>query len=514
MVKFKTFFNEGLGLFPKTNEPTGVMAALSQPLTPEEKAKKARDREIIAKYAQKRADTYPDGKYNFQLVDGFKSMMATAWRALPKPGQEDKAYSLLLLGDPGVGKSDVILGTSQKLKDAENKAVPSTKPDGTVVERKFVRWDKLSYEAKATVSENPEDYYVFMDIRTAYLTTAGMEGLPVPENQRISKSKFFRNLPQEFISFITQEKSAGVLFLDEINQASREVFAILYQVINNRVFKDIKIAPRILVLAAGNIGGSIPNEMEPALSSRFVGAVLVPDPDAWFEWATENNLNNVIIDYVRTDPDETFYKYPTARLDAAQWPNPRAITRFNTQFENVYAEYEELKAQDPESARRMDFEERVFKEAKGTCGPEWGEGFLHYLRAIKEIDLEKLASGNGAEYEKLGKIEQQQAKDPLQNRILQDIDDAITSKAMDMDVGFPPQKTYSYDENKLNANLQTAKILISKSSDDTIKQILGFIKKRQPQYFLILLDNLTKDPVIFKKLESLEKTLLRKTEQI
>lgn len=515
MVKFKTFFAEALGKFPKTSVPSGVEGALKEPVSPEEKQQLQKQREIIGKYKQKRSSVYPDGKYNFQLVDGFKGMLANAWRALPKQGESGtRPYSVLVLGDPGIGKSEIITSTARKLKDAENKYVPSQLPDGQTIDREYIEWNKAGNDKKREIMTNPERYYVFMDIRTAYLTTAGMEGLPVPENDKIDKSQFFRALPQQFISFITNPEAAGVLFLDEINQASREVQATLYQIINDRVFKDQPISPRILILAAANLGVGTTSAMEAPLSSRFVGAVLVPDPDAWFDWAVENDLDNVIVDYVRTDPENTFFKYPTEEGDALQWPNPRAIVRFNTQFKKLYSEYERLKQVDPEQARRFNFREQVVREAKAGLGPEWGEGFEQYLRTLTDIDLDKLAS-SGEEYKKLPSISKQAASTKLIQRILSEIDDAITSPTKSREVGSPPIKTYPIDETKLDTNLKTVvkPLLLNNSPEANIK-IFKALKAREPDYLIALIEYLAKDDAFFKLLSSLEQSIPDRNEQI
>lgn len=515
MVNFKTFFAEALGKFPKTAVPGGVEGALKEPVKPEEQQKLQQQRELIGKYKQKRSSIYPDGKYNFQLVDGFKSMLANAWRALPKPGEAgSRPYSVLVLGDPGIGKSEIITSTAKRLKDAENKYVPSHLPDGGVIDREYVEWNKSQPDKKVEIMNNPEKYYVFMDIRTAYLTTAGMEGLPVPENSKIDKSQFFRALPQQFISFITNPEAAGVLFLDEINQASREVQATLYQIINDRVFKDQPISPRILILAAANLGVGTTQAMEAPLSSRFIGAVLVPDPDAWFDWAGENGIDDVIVDYVRTDPENTFFKYPTEEGDALQWPNPRAIVRFNTQFKKLYEEYERLKQVNPEEARRFNFREQVVREAKAGLGPEWGEGFEQYLRNLTDIDLEKLAS-SGEEYKKLPSITKQQASTKLVQRVLQEIDDAITGPEKTREIGSPPIKTYPVDENKLAANLNKVVVpLILNNSPEANTKFFVSLKRREPDYAAILLDYLVKDDAMFKVLSSLEASIPERVEKI
>lgn len=516
MVKFKTFFGEALGMFPKTKVPTGVEAALREPITPAEKAKMDRERKIIAKYKEKRGNVYPNGKYDFQLVDGFKALMANAWRALRKPGQEeDTAYSVLLLGDPGIGKSQVIRDTAKKLTDLENKKVPSFLPDGQQVKREFIKWNDTSNEQKKEIMENPEKYYVFLDLRTAYLTTAGLEGLPVPEEQRISKARFFKSLPQQFIAYITRPKAAGVLFLDEVNQASREVQSTLYQVINDRVFKDVPIAPRILVLAAANLGTDNPVEtMGAALSTRFVGAVLVPDPDAWIDWATNKGINPIIIDYVRTDPENTFFKYLSTPVEGGQWPNPRAIVRFNAMFQVEYDEYEELKAENPEKARAFQFREKIAKFANNSCGPEWGEGFAVYLQQHTDIDLEKLAA-SGEAYKKVPAVTKIQASSKLINQLYMEIDDAITSSEKTAQVGSPPMLTYPVDEAKLDANLKTVvKTIMLNNSQDANEMILKKLKARMPEFCLILLNYLVKDDEFFKILTKIEKEMPSRVEQI
>lgn len=506
MVNFKTFFGEALGLFPKTKPGEDIMAAIKHKPSAAAIERQRQGDIVKSKYGEVAKRRYPQLKYNFQLVDEFKTMMYTCYAAL----NTKYPYSLLLLGDPGIGKSVVIKETAKELSAVENKKFPSRRPDGQKIEREWVLWDGVSYEKQLDIMENPENYYAFLDIRTAYMTSAGAEGaMVIAQRKNATAAEFYRALPAQFISYITLPTAAGVLFLDEINQASQEVQAILYKIINDRKFNDRPIAPRMLVVAAANLGLTTTAPISTALATRFVGAVLVPDTKAWFKWAEKNDIHPLIVDFVRSgDANDVFFHYPEGEEDSAvQWPNPRAIERFSHQFKIVLDRFRELQQTNPQALENFNFAREAQAEAAGGVGKDWGERFNEYLKQIEEFDVEELAKDE-PKFKKLPALDKQKVTTLFFKTLLEGIDASIPENAQPtFEVGSPPLKTFPYDENILNSEIGRFKSIILNNTQDLNKNLLVTIKNRKPEYLLILLDYLVKDDAMFKLLGTLDASL-------
>lgn len=96
----------------------------------------------------------------------------------------------------------------------------------------------------------------------------------------------------------------GILFLDEINRAPREVQQAAFELVLDRRLNLRSLPDGWRVVAAINGDDSIynVNEMEPAFLSRFCLIDLQPTYQEWLLWAEEEGLHEAVIQFIRKQP--------------------------------------------------------------------------------------------------------------------------------------------------------------------------------------------------------------------
>jgi hypothetical protein len=98
----------------------------------------------------------------------------------------------------------------------------------------------------------------------------------------------------------------GILFLDEINRANREVQQAAFELVLDRRLNLRSLPPGWRVVAAINGDDSIytVNAMEPAFLSRFALINLQPTQQEWLSWAEgEGKIHDSIVQFIRKNPD-------------------------------------------------------------------------------------------------------------------------------------------------------------------------------------------------------------------
>jgi len=106
----------------------------------------------------------------------------------------------------------------------------------------------------------------------------------------------------------------GILFLDEINRANREVQQAAFELVLDRRLNLRSLPPGWRVVAAVNGDDNIynVNSMEPAFLSRFCLIDLNPTTQEWLSWAEgEGKIHESIIQFIRKTPE---FLDPTVEL--------------------------------------------------------------------------------------------------------------------------------------------------------------------------------------------------------
>lgn len=157
------------------------------------------------------------------------------------------------------------------------------------------------------------------DVRLPLLDPVDLRGLPMVDKE----AGVARWLPPDFLPK-SKSKKSGILFLDEINAAPPSIQASAYQLILDRKVGSYTLPPNWVVIAAGNrvSDRSVAYKLPSALANRFTHLEISPDTDEWVQWALTNEIDPLIIAFIKSQPSMLF-QFDPQRLPIA-FPSPRS----------------------------------------------------------------------------------------------------------------------------------------------------------------------------------------------
>ncbi len=160
------------------------------------------------------------------------------------------------------------------------------------------------------------------------------------------------------------------LFIDEINRCEHTVQQELMNLILNREINGYKLPEKVKILAAMNPSSKYGEEfdyqvvdMDAAQENRFVWLYMKSDSKSWLTWATQNNLEQKVIEFISTFPE---YLH-SAQSDEQIKATPRSFERVS----KSYRLYKEKKDTIPK---------RVFLNIlKGNLGNRIAHEFMSFI---------------------------------------------------------------------------------------------------------------------------------------
>lgn len=135
-----------------------------------------------------------------------------------------------------------------------------------------------------------------IDLRLSQVDQLDLRGLPVINSENGGTEWATPNM--------WPTAGRGILLLDEITSASKNVEAAVYQLILDRKLGDYTLPEGWDIVAAGNkiTDGAIVNRMSTALKNRFFRIDIESDLDTWVAWAFNNKVDNSIIAFLKYRP--------------------------------------------------------------------------------------------------------------------------------------------------------------------------------------------------------------------
>jgi MoxR-like ATPase len=199
-------------------------------------------------------------------------------------------------------------------------------------------------------------------------------------------------LRQNNVGYLDARRS--VLFLDEFNRAPTDILnASLQLILDHRLHSHelpLVNGQETLIVAAVNPadGDYTVQEFDPALLDRFVDCEVEPDFKSWMAWAKENNVNQMVIDFL-IDNQKKFHFTPE---DGSKGASPRSWTRLGTYLNRL--------ADTPADI--------MTHYVKGTVGASLAAQFMvfynSYSNAMSSKELEKIINKEIAKAAKTGTI--------------------------------------------------------------------------------------------------------------
>jgi AAA domain (dynein-related subfamily) len=107
-------------------------------------------------------------------------------------------------------------------------------------------------------------------------------------------------------------EDAYCLFLDELNACSHEVQKAFYSLIHERRVGEYELPAESIVIGAGNRAqdSAIVKPMSSALLNRMVHVHLKVSHRDWLEWAYEQGIHPLVLEYIQTRPDHLWSQPP------------------------------------------------------------------------------------------------------------------------------------------------------------------------------------------------------------
>ena len=144
--------------------------------------------------------------------------------------------------------------------------------------------------------------YGFIDLRLSQLEAVDLRGVPTVNNG-VTTWNVPSSLPQ-----VETHGAYGILFLDEFFLGAPSVRAAAYQLLQDREVGDYRLPDGWIILAASNRpedkAGIAGGQFDSALTNRFAAHFeIVPDVDAWAEWALGNGVSPELVAFIRFRPE-------------------------------------------------------------------------------------------------------------------------------------------------------------------------------------------------------------------
>jgi len=146
----------------------------------------------------------------------------------------------------------------------------------------------------------------FIDVRGSTMSEGDVGGYPDIEGMKSTGVMTFC-MPSWFVRSC---REPVVLMLDELNRSLPGVQQSFFQLVLDRELGNdadgnpYKLHPDTRVYAAVNHGSEYDvNEMDPALLRRFWTVDLEPTTQDWLDWAGNNDIDPITIDFIRNHPE-------------------------------------------------------------------------------------------------------------------------------------------------------------------------------------------------------------------
>ena len=203
--------------------------------------------------------------------------------------------------------------------------------------------------------------YHMLDIRLSQYSEGDILGIPYQTSE--GTTRFY---PPDI--FKIAKDIPCVLFLDELNRASKEVRQAVFQLADSRRLGSLEVHPSTIIVSACNPDDSSyqVHTLDPAELDRWFVFEFNPSVAEWLGWAGANGVCDVIRDYISTHPHDL--DPAMANTTVANGPSRRSWTRFS----NSITAYPRATGQeiDADMIRFM---------ATGFLGTEVGASFHHYF---------------------------------------------------------------------------------------------------------------------------------------
>ncbi|MEM4445616.1 MAG: AAA family ATPase [Thermofilum sp.] len=224
---------------------------------------------------------------------------------------------LLILGPPGVGKTEVIKARARELALRRG--------------RTFVDLREASAEVIEDIAQNPQRYFLFLRVIAPHVFPEDI-ALPQPHPH----ANYVVPRPLLFFYLFTLEGVEGVLFIDELNNVQRDDQLSMYfsLILEKELAYNVRLSPGVLVVAAGNTGewSEVARALPLPLINRLtVLYVTAPTVEEWERYTLEKAfsegraLDARVIAFLKVSK-KPLIEPPPPGVENVNFPTPRGWT--------------------------------------------------------------------------------------------------------------------------------------------------------------------------------------------
>lgn len=271
-----------------------------------------------------------------------------------------KRQGIMLWGQPGAGKSDLIFQLAEQMNykvidlrlnqidSVDLRGIPATHP--TETGELTVRWAV------------PEIFPRITDAAT--------------REAKIEKPKhLWKN------ENVVEYYDGAFIFLDEITNAPGLVQTSAYQLVLDAMLGEYIVPSNVVVTAAGNreTDRSNAQRMSSALANRFTHLELKVDTEQWQRWALSKAVNKTVVSFVAAHPDAMDFS-AAGDTSSKGYCTPRSAVALSNILGN-----DDLKGFSDDVRRAL---------VLGTIGDGAGAKFIQYMDSTVDLpDPKKILSG-------------------------------------------------------------------------------------------------------------------------
>ena len=205
----------------------------------------------------------------------------------------------------------------------------------------------------------------FVDVRLAQMESIDIRGLPLPDKEK----HCVQWLPSSI--FPTDNSKGGIIFLDELSAAPKDVQVASYELILDRQLGggDIyKVPSKWIIVAAGNrsCDRAVSTTMSSALANRMMHLEIEANSQDWVAWAVSNGIHPSVIGFIQFKP-QLLLSVDDQNLERG-FPTPRSWERVS------------------EMVKILKNETLLRKAADGLVGVPAGQQFMEFFKIANNLE--------------------------------------------------------------------------------------------------------------------------------